>query len=204
MVRRLSPLPSPFLRFKKATFLQRKSCSGYENRGCWKAGALSTRLASAGSLPRCPQGPCPPCVAIVQAQLRAPARPAAACRRRERRRARSAPAEPWARRAFLRLSPGWSPRCVCRASSVSVTRGPGALTHLADSILFPHPPPSPRPSHPCQPVPLRSTQLAHWPPPACPVSINTRSLSQELGEAHRGASDLAGGIPSTLLDPLWL
>lgn len=76
-----------------------------------------------------------------------------------------------------------------------------SLTSLTPSSFHTRPP---RPSHPCQPVPLRSTQLAHWPPPACPVSINTRSLSQELREAHRGASDLAGGIPSTLLDPLWL
>lgn len=183
MVRRLSPLPSPFLRFKKATFLQRKSCSGYENPGCWKAGALSTRLASAGSLPRCPQGPCPPCVAIVQAQLRAPARPAAACRRRERRRARSAPAEPWARRAFLRLSPGWSPRCVCRASSVSVTRGPGALTHLADSILFPHPPPASLPSLPAGSPPLYS---------ACSLATSSMPCFHKYEVPKPGAQ---GGTP---------
>lgn len=129
--------------------------------------ALSTRLAGAGGLPGSPRGPWPPCVAIVQAQLRAAARPAAACRRAGRR-ARCAPAEPWARRAFPGLSPGWSPPCARQASSASVTRGLGALTHLADlpslTLLTPsssHSRP-PRPSQLCQQVPLRPTQRAHW------------------------------------------
>lgn len=130
--------------------------------GCWKAGALSTRLASSGGLPRCPQGPCPPlrgdCASAALGSCKA------GCSLQEEggRRARSAPAEPWARRAFPRLSPGWSPRCV---RGVSVTRGPGALTHLADSILFPHPPPASLPSLPAGP-----------PPPYSACSLATSSM----------------------------
>lgn len=208
-VRRLFPLPLPSFWYSLVSFkssLPSEAQKGnFHPREVWLRlrkpvsqdigrRTLSTCLASAGGLPRCPQGPCPPCMAIVQAQLWAPARPAAACRRRARRRARSAPAEPWARPAFLRLSPGWSPPVRLPGQQRVGHRGPGALTHLADSILFPHPPPASLPAGP--PPPCSACSLAT---PACPASINTRSLCLESwGGTTRYIKP--GGIPSTLLD----
>lgn len=61
--------------------------------------------------------------------------------------------------------------------SAPVTLGLGALIHLADSILFslPSPLPASLPALPAGPPPPYSAcSLAI---PACPISINTRSLS---------------------------
>lgn len=144
----LSRKPSPPREVQKPKLPPTRSVRAGKN---WFEGGARARGPPAGarSRPGRTRRPRPPGRAVVQ-------EPGGSRRARAGRRARRSPDE--LRRASLPrgLSPGWSLRRSRPESRAPVTRGPGALAHLADCILFPPPatpPRAPRRSRPGQPQP---------------------------------------------------
>lgn len=147
--------------------------------------------AGALSRPGRTRRPRPPGHEVVQA-------PGGSRRARAGRRGRRSPGE--LRRASLprELSPGWSLRRSRPESRAPVTRGPGALAHLADCILFPPPATPPRASRRsglASRNPVRAAERAHWPAGAA-------GLHKYMVPGH-GAGQGESAAPAASLPPSW-